>query len=230
MSLHSELAPRLEVINQRIESAAQAAGRDPATIRLVAVSKRKSVDLIRAAYDLGVRDFGENYAQELRDKAKELNDLPEIRWHFIGPLQRNKARYIAGVVHTFHTLASASLAEALDKRLVDKTGKAPLRVLLQLNLSGEESKSGISEHELEPLLQSVRSHPHLQCEGLMTMPPTANDPREVAPIFERLSTLAAAHGLEQLSMGMSHDFEVAIAAGATLIRVGSSIFGARAPL
>lgn len=221
-----ELSERLARVQARIESAARRCGRAPESVRLVAVSKRKSAALIREAYAHGLRDFGENYAQELRDKARELADLKELRWHFIGPLQRNKVRLVAGVAHTFHALCSPALAEALDQRLAASAAE-PLRVLIQVNLSGEASKSGIAPGELPRLLESVRAHSHLRCVGLMTMPPPLSDPELVAPYFEQLAEIAAAHALPELSMGMSDDFEVAVSAGATLVRIGSSIFGPR---
>jgi pyridoxal phosphate enzyme (YggS family) len=223
-----KLPTRLEATEARIAQACQAARRPRDSVRLVAVSKRKPVELIREAYRLGQRDFGENYAQELRDKSTELADLDELRWHFIGPLQRNKVRYIVGKVALIHTVADERLIEALEKRAFQLG--VTQGILLQLNLSGEQSKSGIDDDSLAGLLKRVRDCEHLVCRGLMTMPPAVEQAADVAPFFARLRELAAHHFAghpAELSMGMSHDFEVAIAHGATIVRVGSSIFGAR---
>jgi pyridoxal phosphate enzyme (YggS family) len=226
------IAPRLEQVQRRLRSACERAGRAVDDVRLVAVSKRKPAASIRAAHALGLRDFGENYAQELRDKADELADLEGLRWHFIGPLQRNKARLVVGRASWIHTVAKASLIAALEQR-ASTVALAP-SLLLQLNLAGEDSKAGASEQDLDELLQRAVASP-LACRGLMTMPPPVDDPEQVAPYFERLRQIAgerqaeAGPAFDQLSMGMSHDLDVAIRAGATMVRVGSAIFGARDP-
>lgn len=227
-----ELAPRLAAVEARISGICQRVGRPRDSVRLVAVSKRKPVAAIRAAYTLGLRDFGENYAQELRDKAEELADLPDLRWHFIGPLQRNKVRLIVGRTALMHTVADATLIAALQERA--KRQSERLAVLVQLNLAAEQSKSGIAAEQLGEVLTLLNATDHLDCRGLMTMPPPAEDPDVIAPYFRRLRELLRSHQPDQgpafseLSMGMSDDLEVAIEAGATLVRVGSAIFGARA--
>lgn len=224
------IEPRLETVRSRLAEACERAGRAAEDVRLVAVSKRKPAAAIRAAHALGLRDFGENYAQELRDKAEELSDLEGISWHFIGPLQRNKAKFVLGRARWIHTVAKVSLIEALEQR-INNAPFAP-SLLLQLELAGETSKSGIVEAELPALLQRASASP-LPCRGLMTMPPPADDPEEIAPYFERLRDILGQHrptagdSFDQLSMGMSHDLDVAIRAGATMVRVGSAIFGPR---
>ncbi len=228
---HHEIGARLEAVQSRIARACEAAGREPEDVRLIAVSKRKPSIAIRAAYDLGLRDFGENYAQELRDKADELQDLSDIRWHFIGPLQRNKARLVVGRAQWIHTVDRAAIINTLNQRAA--TANAPLDILIQLNLAGEISKSGAQEADLPKLLDLVHSSSLIRCRGLMAITPALDDPQDVAPHFNRLrNILATCHDaqgepLRELSMGMSADLEVAIAAGATMIRIGSAIFGPR---
>lgn len=226
-----EIAARLHVVEHRIAEIRRQVGRPRASVRLVAVSKRKPAAAIRAAYALGLRDFGENYAQELRDKSVELADLPDLRWHFIGPLQRNKVKLIVGRTALMHTVADPALIAALQERAA-RSGER-LAVLVQLNLAGEQSKSGITADQLAETLARLDAADHLDCAGLMTMPPPADEPATIAPYFVRLRELLEAHqptqgpAFRELSMGMSDDLEVAIEAGATLVRVGSAIFGAR---
>ena len=218
----------LEGVRDRIARAADASSRDPNAIRLVAVSKTKPIAAIREAYALGQRDFGENYAQEMAQKAEELFDLPDLRWHFIGHLQSNKARFVAPVAHLVQTIDSAALAKELDKR-TEKAGRDELPVLVEVNVGGESQKSGTTPAELEAVLDAVGAAKTLKLQGLMTMPP--HDLEGARRAFEALASLQAAHGgkarLPELSMGMSDDLEVAIACGATIVRVGTAIFGAR---
>jgi pyridoxal phosphate enzyme (YggS family) len=222
------VAEGLARVRDRIVRAAAAVGRDPADVRLIAVSKTKPAEAIREAYALGQRDFGENYAQELVQKAEELADLTDLRWHFIGHLQSNKARFIAPVAHMVHTIDGPSLARELGKRAA-KAGREPLPVLVEVNVGGEPQKHGATAAELKDVLASVDAEPALALRGLMTMPP--NDLEAARRAFEALSSLRALHGgvrrLPELSMGMSDDLEIAVAAGATLVRVGSAIFGGR---
>lgn len=210
---------RLEAVRSRIARAAESAGRDPASVRLVAVSKTKPAAMVRAAYEAGQRDFGENYAQELASKAEELADLAELRWHFIGHLQSNKARVVAPVASLVHSVDGASVTRELAKR-------APrvLPVLIEVN-AGEAQKHGAAEADVDALVALVRAERNLDLQGFMTVPP--NDPVETRRAFERLAELRARHGLRELSMGMSADLEVAIACGATIVRVGTAIFGDR---
>jgi PLP dependent protein len=226
------LSRRLGGVQQRIADACRRAGRDPDEVTLVCVTKTLGSDRVRLAHAAGARDFGENYAQELRDKARELAAL-EPRWHFIGPLQRNKVKYAVGTAVLIHTLGRAETIEAVDKRAA--SAGIVQEGLVQLNLSGEATKSGAAEGELEALLVAFEGCTHLRCAGLMTMPPFFDDPQLARPIFAALRQLrdrAAATArtnvdLHHLSMGMSGDFEVAVEEGATLVRVGTAIMGPR---
>lgn len=217
------IAARLQVVRAQIAAAAVASGRDPASVKLIAVSKRHPASAIREAYAEGQRDFGENYVQELADKARELADLTDLRWHSIGHLQTNKAKVVSGLQATVHTVDSARLAQALAKA---STLEAPLPVLLQVNVGGEEQKSGCSVDALPGLIDAVRALPALRLDGLMTIPPDDEDRTRAA--FAALAALAKEHGLRELSMGMSADMGIAVAAGATMVRVGTAIFGERA--
>jgi pyridoxal phosphate enzyme (YggS family) len=220
---------------RRLADAAGAAGRSPATVTIVGASKKQSVDAIRRAYAAGLRDFGENYVQELVSKAAALTDLPDLRWHMIGHLQSNKCKDIVGIVHRVHTIDSVKLAEKLNGKLGElSTPRDPLGALIEVNLSGEASKSGCSLQEVEEILEAMKQLPFLEPRGLMTMPPAA-DPEEARPYFERLATLGdrlfSSRQAYELSMGMSADCEVAIACGATHVRIGTALFGDRpAPL
>ncbi len=218
-----DVAANLLAVRARIATACARAGRDAASVRLIAVSKTKPVELLRTALDAGQRDLGENYAQELRDKAEELGDAP--RWHFLGALQTNKVKYIVGRTALVHTVDRGSLATELARRAALLHGVQA--VLLEVNLAEEPQKGGVLPAGLPALLAQVRALPSLRCEGLMCIPPAEQDPR---PHFARLRALRDEHGAgPELSMGMSDDFEVAIEEGATLVRVGTAIFGAREP-
>jgi pyridoxal phosphate enzyme (YggS family) len=223
------VASNLEGVRARIEQAAIAAGRNPATVTLVAVSKTKSAELVREAYAAGQRAFGENYAQELTEKATALADLPDVAWHFIGHLQTNKARAVAAHAHAVHTIDSVALARELGKR-VAKTGRGPMPVLIEVSLGGEAQKAGATASEIQEVMQAIGEQPSLSLRGLMTVPP-ADDLPTARRVFETLASLRNLHGgpavLPDLSMGMSDDLEIAIACGATLVRVGTAIFGAR---
>jgi len=217
---------RLAVIEARIAAACEASGRARDTVQLVAVSKTRAIPELEAALAAGAVDLGENYAQELRDKAREVAGA--VRWHFIGRLQRNKVKYVAPSAHLFHAFDDIRLADEFAKRR-----DQPMPVLIAVNTGGEQSKSGVPVDEALALAEQVEQHPGVELRGLMTIPPFCDDPADVAPYFKTLADLAAegrSRGLplEELSMGMSHDFEVAIAHGATLIRVGTALFGPRA--
>lgn len=219
------VAARLVTVRSRIADAERKAGRAPGSVRLVAVGKSVGVDAIRDAVAAGAVDVGENYAQALRDKAPQV---PGATWHFIGRLQRNKARYVAAHAAWFHALDDVDVAAALAERRVGM----PLTVLIAVNLSGERTKGGVQPEGLFDLCRSVLGLPALRLAGLMTMPAPSADPREAAPAFRALADLAAegrGRGLPllELSMGMSADLEVAVEQGATMVRVGTSIFGAR---
>ena len=226
----NEIAARLAEIRARIDAEAAKAGR-AGGVRLIAVSKGKPAEAVRAAYEAGQRDFGENYAQELTTKANALRDLADLRWHFIGRLQRNKARQVAREVVAVHAVDRVDLALELGKRTAAQRDR--LEVLIEVNVSGEASKGGCAPAELAAVLDAVRASPKLRAVGLMTIPPDADDPEAARPYFAALRALRDEHGgaasLPELSMGMTHDFPVAIAEGATVVRVGTAIFGARAP-
>ena len=220
----SEVAERLAKIRARVAAACARAGRPVESVTLLAVSKLKPAELIREAYAAGQRDFGENYAQELRDKAAELAELEGLRWHAIGPLQTNKVKYVAKAAHAFHALDRLDVAKELSKRRAD----APLPCYVEVNIGGEQSKSGLAPEALGAFLDEVRALPNLKLEGLMALPPPTEDEQQARGHFRRLRELARSHGLAGLSMGTTHDFELAIEEGATLVRVGTAIFGERA--
>jgi len=236
----SKIAERLSEVRARIARAARDAGRDPGEISLVAVSKTQSAALVREAYAAGQREFGENYVQELTRKADELKDLPEICWHVIGRLQRNKCKLVVPLATLVHSVDSTRLARELGKRAAEVTkseahanaaGDA-LAVLVEVNLGGESQKSGCAPAELGSLLEAIAAEPALSLRGLMTVPPHTDDPAGARPYFDELVRLRDRHGgaerLPELSMGMTHDLEHAILAGATIVRVGTAIFGQRA--
>ncbi len=216
-----ELEDRLGDVQARIARASESAGRNPHEITLVAVTKVFPASAIRAAYSLGLRDFGENYVREFEGKAAEVAGLGGARFHLIGHLQSNKSRKAAELFHAIQTVDSAKLARRLDE-----CGK-PLEVMLEVKLSDEEAKAGAEPAELTALIAAVRGCANLTLLGLMTMPPWSDDPEQSRPYFQRLRALAEEHGLKHLSMGMSHDLEVAIQEGATYVRVGTALFGKR---
>lgn len=226
------VASALSQVRARIESAARASGRDPASVRLVAVSKTQPARAVREAYAAGQRDFGENYVQELVQKAEELRDLTELRWHLIGHLQRNKAKQVAALLQLMHTVDSAPLAHELARRVAANADGRRLSVLIEVSIAGEEQKHGVAPENLAELCDAVEALPALALSGLMCVPPLGPDPAATRPYFEKLAALREQHGgrtrLPELSMGMTHDLEQAVAAGATLVRVGTAIFGARA--
>jgi PLP dependent protein len=218
----SDVATGWKTVLERVRAAEARAGRPSGTVEVVAVSKLQPPEAIRAAHAAGARAFGENYAQELRDKAEALSDLQGLRWHAIGPLQTNKARYVARSAHVFHALDRLEVAQELSRR---RTG-TPLAVYVEVNVAGEGSKSGVAPESLKALLDAVRPLPGLELVGLMTMPPLALAD-EVRPYFRALAALAREHGLRGLSMGSTQDYEAAIEEGATVVRVGTAIFGER---
>jgi PLP dependent protein len=225
----SAIADNLSKVRERIRLAAESAGRRPDDIRLVAVSKGKPHEMIREAYKLGQRRFGENYAQELAAKAADLADCPDIEWHFIGHLQSNKARVVAKIATVVHTVDSPSLARELARR-VDEAGRPRLRVLIEVNVAEEPQKNGVLPSQVRGVIDAVVAERCLELCGFTTIPPVS-DLRAAKSAFEALFSLRESHGgrsrLPELSMGMSQDLEVAVAAGATLVRVGTAIFGPR---
>ncbi len=222
------IAQRLASVRDRMTAAALRAGRDPASVRLVAVSKMMPVEMIREAVEAGAGTLGENRVQEAATKIAALGGVGT--WHLVGHLQTNKAKLAVRLFEMIHSLDSERLASELDRQ-GEQAGKV-VRCLVELNLGGEASKSGTTEDGLRPLLQLAATLPHLQIEGLMAIPPFLPDPEEVRPWFRRLRALrdrlqGEGFRLTELSMGMTHDFEVAIEEGATLVRIGTAIFGAR---
>lgn len=207
----------------RINAVCSRAGRARSDVTLIAVSKLHPPEVIREAYALGQRHFGENYAQELRDKHVALADLRGIVWHAIGPVQPKNAKYIAKAANTFHAIERLETAQELSRR---REG-APLKCLIEVNVAGEDSKAGVSPNELPALITAVRALPNLELVGLTAMPPLSENPEASRPHFKSLAALAKTHGFHVLSMGTTGDFEVAIEEGATLIRVGTALFGHR---
>jgi pyridoxal phosphate enzyme (YggS family) len=219
-----EIARRLREVRERIADAARRSSRSPDAIRVVLASKTQPPEAIRAAYHGGARDFGENYVQEGLAKRAELRALSEVTWHLIGHLQTNKAGLAVRHFDMIQTLDSARLADAIARA----HPSPPMRVLIEVNLGGETSKSGVAAEDVEPLIESARDKVDLA--GLMTIPPGAEDARKYFAALRALrDRLAASSGLalSELSMGMTEDFEVAIEEGATMVRIGRAVFGAR---
>ncbi len=204
------------------EKIAELRAQMPAGVTLVAVSKTQPAEAVRQAYAAGQRDFGENYAQEWRAKADALSDCPELRWHFIGGLQTNKVKLIAGRVAFVHTVDRLELARELSRRLTAR--EARLRAFLEVNVGGEASKEGCRPEQVPELAEAVRALPGLDLVGLMCIPPAGTDPR---PHFRLLRGLRDQLGLAELSMGMSADWREAVEEGATFVRIGTAIFGER---
>ncbi|RRV71362.1 YggS family pyridoxal phosphate-dependent enzyme [Stutzerimonas stutzeri] len=222
----STIEKNIAKVAARIREAAQAVHRDAATVGLLAVGKTQPAAAIREAFAAGLRDFGENYLQEALDKQVELDDLPLI-WHFIGPIQSNKTKAIAEHFDWVHSVDRLKIA----RRLSDQRPATlpPLNVCLQVNVSGEASKSGCTPQELGPLAEAVAAMPQLRLRGLMCIPAPTENPAEQRAAFARLRLLRdeLALDLDTLSMGMSQDLEAAIAEGATWVRIGTALFGAR---
>jgi pyridoxal phosphate enzyme (YggS family) len=232
------ISENLQGIHARITSAALAAGRDPAGVTLVAVSKGQPAAALREAYQAGQRDFGESYVQEWQEKAEQLNDLTDIRWHFLGHLQRNKFKHVLGRVHLLHSLDDMLGLDEMARQAWQ--GKLKQDVLLQVNLADEQSKRGCGAADAELFVEVLQKSPGLRLKGLMLLPPYDADVELVRPWFKQLAQLASdldkhfgshpslpAPGHWLLSMGMSGDFEVAIAEGATHVRIGTALFGER---
>ena len=223
---------RLRKVNERIRAAALACGRDPETVRLIAVSKTVPSDRVLAAIQAGVTDLGENYVQEAGEKIETLSK-ETVSWHFIGHLQSNKAKYAVKLFDLIHSVDSVKLAKELDKRS-GNVGKVQ-NILVQVNISGEKTKSGVETDLAIEIVREIASLKNLSICGLMTMPPYFNAPEKVRPYFRALKALQEIIlkkripnvSMAELSMGMSGDFETAIQEGATLVRVGTAIFGER---
>jgi pyridoxal phosphate enzyme (YggS family) len=232
----SDLRARAEEVLSRIERAARRAGRDPLEVKLVAVSKTHPAALVReAAASAGLKEFGENRVQEAESKIEELKpEAPDLRWHLIGHLQPNKARRAARLFDLIHTVDSVALLERLE-RICAEDGRERLEVLVQVDLAGEASKSGATVEELPSLFEVFGRASRVRCRGLMILPPFFEEVEKVRPFFRRLRELCDEWGARgtfgfgagELSMGMSHDYETAIEEGATLVRVGTAVFGER---
>jgi PLP dependent protein len=228
------LRGRLASVRRRLAQSAQEAGRAPAEIKLIAVTKTHPVEVVREALSAGLADFGENRVQEAEGKIAQLHDAG-ARWHLIGRLQANKARRAVKLFDLIHSVDSPALVARLE-RLCAEEGRRELPVLLQVDLAGEATKAGATETELPPLVAQCAGCTHVRLVGLMTLPPFFDDAEQVRPYFRRLRALrdewrrrgAFGAGAGELSMGMTHDFEVAVAEGATMVRVGTALFGARA--
>src|SRR6185312_3339468 len=218
------LAERLTAVRERISRACERARRDPASVRLLAVTKIFGPEAIRAAYDAGLREFGENYVQEMERKAPAVADLAGARFHLIGHLQSNKTKKAAQLFTTIDSVDSARLVSRLDAE------NTPLDITIEVKLSGEAAKTGADPAALGEIVAAVRASKHLTLRGLMTVPPWSENAELSRPYFARLREMAAEHGIAELSMGMSNDMEVAIEEGATWVRIGTALFGSRKPL
>lgn len=227
--MSTAIATALQQVRERMAQAARQAGRRADEVRLIAVSKTKSAAQVREAYEAGQRDFGENYVQELCAKAVQLADLQGVRWHMIGHLQTNKVKQVVKVATMMQTVDSARLALELGTQ-AQRCG-CRLQVLVEVNVGGEAQKSGVSIDGAREVAEAVRAQPALELRGLMTVPPFELEAIQTARYFARLCRLRSELGGDkegwELSMGMSGDFEVAIAHGATMVRVGTDIFGSR---
>ncbi len=231
----NNIAENISRVRERIATAASKAGRSPDEITLIAVSKTHPPSAIQEAYDAGLRHFGENRVQEWEGKHGALHSL-DATWHLIGHLQSNKAAKAARLFASIDSLDEESLARRLDRLAAETPAAPPLRVLIEVHLGGEESKSGIPEENLHPLVEAMLTLPRLSLAGLMCIPPFYENTAEVRPHFAHLRELrdqlvsAFKHPLPVLSMGMSHDFEAAILEGSTEVRIGTAVFGIRPPI
>ena len=227
----NDIAANIAKIHGRIDKACQKSGRNPEEVKLIAVSKVKPAEQVEEAFHAGQKLFGESYVQEFRDK-QPLVEAP-VQWHFIGGLQSNKVKYLRSKVMMIHSVDRLSLAEEIDRQWEKIDGA--VEILLQVNVGDEASKSGCDPEDLESLVRSIAPLSNLRIKGLMCLPPHSDDPEQVRPFFKQLRKLSEQidrlqlPGVEmsELSMGMSGDFEVAVEEGATLVRVGTAIFGAR---
>lgn len=228
--INHTIADALAKVTARIQQAAQAAGRNCETVRLIAVSKTQPADAVAQAYANGQRDFGENYVQEALEKQAELNALADLQWHFIGPIQSNKTRPIAENFAWIHSIDREKVAQRLNDQRPPHL--PPAQICLQVNIDDESTKSGVSLTELSALAKAVSHMPRLQLRGLMAIPAADNTPEQQHQAFRKLHNALTelqtqGYQVDTLSMGMSGDLEEAIAEGATMVRVGTDIFGTR---
>lgn len=232
MNKMSSIADNIAGIKEKISNAALSCGRDPGEVKLVAVTKTVEPERIRNAIDAGLDCFGENYIQEAREKIEALADA-DVSWHFIGHLQSNKAKYAAGLFDLIHSVDSLKLAREIDRQAA-RRGLVQ-NILVQVNVGRDSQKSGVDEEAAVDLVRDAAGLEHVRVRGLMTMPPFFDAPEKVRPYFRQLAQLRnriaakniSGAEMKELSMGMTGDFEVAIAEGATLVRIGTAIFGER---
>ncbi len=229
----TEIPQRLQQVKQRMQEAAERTGRSADEVLLVCVTKTRSTEQIAEAVRAGAVALGENYAQEMVAKRTELSDLPQVQWHFIGHLQRNKVKYLAPFCDMIHSLDSLRLAEEINRRAGQHGRKQP--VLIEVNCAAEDSKFGTTSDRVLELAEAALQLPNLDLQGLMTMAPYDENPEHSRPVYQQLARLKAqlaaeglpADALRHLSMGMTQDYEVAIEEGATIVRIGTAIFGPR---
>jgi len=218
----SGIAENLERVKERVARAAQRAGRDPSAVTIVGVAKTFPPQAIAEAYRAGLRHIGENRVQEAQAKRPELASLAGVTWHLVGHLQTNKVKRALELFDIVHSVDSLRVAEFISRHAT-----RPVEVLVEVNVAGEASKFGVAPQEVPALVEALARLPRIEVVGLMTIAPLVADPEEVRPVFRRLRELAGGLGLRELSMGMTDDFEVAVEEGATLVRIGRAIFGAR---
>jgi pyridoxal phosphate enzyme (YggS family) len=224
MSEPSEaLAVRIAAVRARIDAACDRAGRARGDVTLIGVTKTHDADMVAGAFAAGLRDFGENRVQEALPKIEAVRAIrPALRWHLIGHLQTNKVKTAIDAFDILHSIDSEPLARAISKRAT-----RPIAVLMEVNAGGEASKFGVAPAEAGKLAERIGALPNIELRGLMVVAPQADDPEDVRPVFTTLRNLRDAIGLDELSMGLTDDFEVAVEEGATLVRVGRAIFGSR---
>ena len=228
MTTATTLASRLAEVRARIAQACERAGRDPAEVTLVGVSKTQPAEAVRDAVAAGLLDLGENRAQDLLEQAEAATAAGIApRWHFIGHLQRNKVRDVLPHIATLHSLDSARLVEEIEQRWAARGTLGPLPCYIEVNIAGEAQKTGVTPEDVPALLDTATASSVLDVVGLMTVAPQVRDPEQTRPVFRALRELATVHGLRGLSMGMTEDYPIAIEEGATIVRVGRAIFGER---
>ena len=228
MTTATTLASRLLEVRARIAQACERAGRDPAEVTLVGVSKTQPADAVRDAVAAGLLDLGENRAQDLLDQAEAATAAGLApRWHFIGHLQRNKVRDVLPHIDALHSLDTMRLVEEIEQRWAARGDRGPLPCYIEVNIAGEAQKTGVAPSEVPALLAAATASPALDVVGLMTVAPQVGDPEQTRPVFRALRELASTHGLRGLSMGMTEDYPIAIEEGATIVRVGRAIFAER---
>lgn len=217
----SDVLTRYKIVQERILRSSERARRDPASVQLLAVTKKFPAEIVREAYSLGMRQFGENYVQEFELKQPALTDLADARFHLIGHLQSNKARKAADIFQVIQTIDSVKLAERLDGM------NTKLDAMIEVKLSDEEAKHGAAPEQIEEIVAAIRASQNLTLRGLMTIPPWSEDAEAPRPYFRKLRELNERFALPELSMGMSNDLETAIEEGSTVVRVGTALFGPR---